>query len=76
MMDTPVFYHESFANLIMIMAKLKIIGIRHHKIAPTFVLQGAGIDPAWIPIPVMGLYAEFIEVTGIKVDDDIERTKT
>lgn len=71
-MDTPVFYHESFANLIITMSKLDIIGIKHHMIAPTLVMQGMGMNTSWIPLPVMGLYAEFIEITSARGVDDVE----
>ena len=72
--DTPVFYHESFTKLIIILVRLNIVDIKHRVVAPTLAIN-KNMNPSWIPIQSMGLYAEFIEIISHKTPSDNDNTK-
>jgi hypothetical protein len=63
--DTPVYMHKSFTDLLELLMALKVVGARMHKISHGSMLRGSGPLPVipkhWIPIPVIGADQRFIE---------------
>ncbi len=68
-MNTQVYLHESFGSLLMLLVKLRVIGVTHHKISHAAMMirgQTPYVDPKWIPLPIVSTYMEFIEVKPLR----------
>lgn len=65
-LNTPVYMHDSFGNLVDLLYALRVFGVRYHKISHqlNMVRSGTSFTPPghWIPLPVADLSMNFIEI--------------
>jgi len=71
MIKPALYSHRSFASLIDLLVKLKVVGIRQHKIshALTMITSTPPVPKSWIPLSVVSLYQEYVELVPYRGRD-------